>query len=173
MIFQYGPFPTLVYVVTTMYRGVTNAAPITWVSPISYEPPLIMISVKKESDTVRNIMNNGKFVVQTVPYHMAQKIHNMAKSYPRDISELSEQKLATVKESILSVPRLVLATDWYECVSKTIHMYGNDHCQVIGKVKHYKRNKIDRKFASCRPLLYCGGLTYNKEESTDFDVDPY
>lgn len=170
--FKDGPFPTLVAVVTTMYRGVTNAAPITWFSPISYEPPLIIIAVKKESDTAKNIVDNGKFVLQTVPHFLAQKIHNMAKSYPRNISEAEEQGLELVKETVLSVPHLEQANDWFECQCKSVHIMGNDHYQFVGEVISHRINNSITPFFN-GSLIYCGGLYYTRGIDEMLKVNPY
>jgi flavin reductase (DIM6/NTAB) family NADH-FMN oxidoreductase RutF len=170
--FKNGPFPALVVVVTTMHEGITNAAPITWFSPISYDPPLLVISVKKESDTSQNIIENEKFVVQTVPYFLAQKVHNMAKSYPRNVSELEEQGLEFVKETIISVPRLEQANDWFECDLNMWSSLGKDHYQFVGEVVNYKINNSITPFFNAS-LMHYGGLQYTRMIDDMIKVDPY
>lgn len=176
-VFKHGPYPAVVAVVTTLYMGIVNAAPITWFSPISYDPPYLMISVKKESDTAQNIIDSNKFTLQTVPYYVAQQVHNMAYDYPRDVSEIEMTKkslhthqLSVEKSNVLSVPHLTLAHNWYECISKSMHTIGNDHYQFVGEVVggHCSSGSI-------YGLLHFGELEYGTVGANGiiFEVDPY
>ena len=159
--------PTIVFVVTTMYKGVTNGAPITWVTPVSYDPLSLMISVKQESDTAKNILDNGKFMLQTVPPYVFQEVHNMAAPYPRTISEPVDQGLEIVKENVLSVPRLSIAVDFFECFTDRI-METGDHYQIFADIRSY----------SCSPvrtakLMVIKDLVYTDGQGTLFKAKPY
>ncbi len=162
------PFtPALVFVVTTMYRGVCNGAPITWVTPVSYDPPSIMISVKKESDTARNIADSGRFVVQTVPASYYQEIHNMAAPYPRSISEPLDQGLELVKKDFLSIPSLAIAIDVLHCSTDTITVTG-DHFQIFGDVHHH-----EHVVEYTNKLMYLYGTIYCNCYGKLFEAKPY
>ena len=161
--------PTLVSVVTTMYEGVVNAAPITWFSPCSYDPPLIMLAIKYNSDTLINALKEREFVLQTFPVYDAQEVHNLARRLPRNESEIDESDFTLTKSEKVKVPRITECKEWYECkVIQKGHTYSKTHCIIIGKVlSNGKNNKSST-------LLYKGGLAYSGLSDEEFLlVKPY
>jgi len=157
-IFSEGPFPTLVYVVTTIYKDVVNACPVTWCTPCSYNPPLFMVSIKKGKDTAFNILQNHEFVLQTVSFKHFQEVHNLAKTLERDVSELVIDDLRTVDTLFTGIPRLDIAINWYECKTSLgmINNYGKTHFQVTGEVLSSGYN-----YQQQDPLLYHGQRLYS------------
>jgi flavin reductase (DIM6/NTAB) family NADH-FMN oxidoreductase RutF len=169
-ILKLGPYPTLVAVVTTMYRDVVNAAPITWFTPCSYDPPMMLICVKRGSDTLENILDTSQFVLQTVPYYDAFDVHRMAKKLPRGKSEI--ENMATYKSEFVIVTRLFIAQQWYECVTskKYISTVGKTHVQIVGQIMNETTDSFSEH---TNTLLYCGGLTYTCDGQDCIDVEPY
>jgi len=114
--------PSLVY--STMIRAITPR-PIAWVStispdgipnlaPFSYfngvcsKPAALMFSpVNKpdgsKKDTVRNIEANGQFVVNLVPYSVAEPMFQTAGDFDYELNEFEEAGL-TEKPSLRVVP---------------------------------------------------------------------
>lgn len=172
-ILKKGPYPTLVAVVTTIHKGIVNAAPITWFTPCSYDPPLMMICVKRGSDTLENIIDNHQFILQTVPYEYAFSIHKMAKKLPRERSELyCTPSIEIITSDIVSVPRLSIANQWYECISgrRDKSTVGKTHVQIIGRIVNDHAGSFSE---TDKHLLYCGGLTYTCNGEDIVEVDPY
>jgi flavin reductase (DIM6/NTAB) family NADH-FMN oxidoreductase RutF len=168
-LFKQGPFPTLVAVITTQYGDITNAAPVTWFMPCSYDPPMIMVALKNKSDTLANIIENREFVIQFFNWWLAQDVHNLAKTLPRDVSELEGSDFHTEDTPGLKVKRIEEAYAYYGCmldqVIKPIYTHSG-HTVVTGAVicaEHYEREV---------PLLYFGGLRYGYSQNY-FSVDPY
>ncbi len=154
-VFKQGPIPTLVAVVTTMHNGIVNSAPVTWFTPCSYTPAMIMVALKKDNDTIKNIEDTEEFVIQTVEETCFQDVHNMAKTLPRTESELDQDNVnvATVDSKKVKVPRLNIAVQWYECKLVTIREIGDTHKQVFAEVVNHGTDKSN-------PLLYCTQSLY-------------
>lgn len=169
MMFKDKLLPTLVSVVTTMYEGVVNAAPITWFSPCSYDPPLIMLAVKYESDTFKNIVKEREFVLQTFPMYDAQEVHNLAKKLPQNESEIDESDFTLTKSEKVQVPRITECKEWYECEAvQTGRTDSKTHFIIIGKVLSNGKN------AKSSTLLHKGGLAYSGLLDEEFLlVKPY
>ena len=172
-VFKRGPLPTLVAVVTTEHNGVVNAAPVTWFTPCSYEPPMLMVALKKGRDTIKNIEATRQFVLQTVPFEHAQKVHNLARQLPYGQSEVEYEGLEVVKSQTVSVPRLKMAVQWFECFvdPRAIMCHGNTHVQVVAQVMNTDVRELvsgDEEL----PLLYFGGMKYAKALRS-IEVEPY
>jgi len=173
-VFKRGPLPTLVAVVTTKYNGVVNAAPVTWFTPCSYDPPLLFVALKREKDTLKNIVETGEFVLQTVPFKNVQSVHNLARNLPRDESEVEYEGLDVVESSKIDVPRLTIAVQWFECRVDplTIHTWGKTHAQVIASVLNEDVRALEKSWHEELPLLYFGGLKYARSLRS-IEVEPY
>jgi len=172
-VFKRGPLPTLVSVVTTVHNGAVNAAPVTWFTPCSYDPPMVFVALKRKSDTFKNIEEHGQFVLQTVPFKFAQKVHNLAKSLPREESEIVHEELWTVKSKLIEVPRLAIAVQWFECRAEPsmIQLVGETHAQVIACVLEHNARVLEGENEEL-PLLYFGGLKYSRAQKS-IQVEPY
>ncbi len=147
-IFKEGPFPALVGVITTLYEGTINAAPFTWFTPCSYDPPLLMVALKEETDTLKNILLNKEFVLQTMPDHYCNEVHQCAKKLPRNVSELDHVDLGYKASSVVSPPRLFGAAQWYECVfvPPVVSMAKSHKCifgEVVASGSYKNMGRID------------------------------
>lgn len=168
MVFKGSSFPTPVAVITTMKEGILNAAPVTWFTPISYDPPLLIVSLKPKTDTAKNITITTEFTLQTVPYKIAQKVHNMAAPYSEDISEPDAVGLKYEKTDLCPVPYLVDSLAWFYCKTKSMHLLG-DHYQFVAEVMASRKC-----FSQKNALLSLGGSHYGWiVEETFFEVDRY
>ena len=181
MIFKVGPLPMTVGVITTLHGlhgDVVNAAPVTWFTPVSYEPPLMLIALKREKDSKKNIEEMGEFVLQTVPFDCIQKVHNLARGLPRNESEVEYEGLEVVKSKHVHVPRLKIALQWFECIVNpmTIHTWGLTHAQIIGRVLNADEEEVSRLKLSDEDeehvAMYFGGLNYARPHRS-IAVKPY
>ena len=172
--FKDGPFPTLVAVVTTLYKGVVNATPITWFTPCSYEPPLLFMALKQKCDTLANLRSDREFVLQTVPYVYAQEVHNLAAPCPRDKSELNRDNLKVIMSKEVVPPRLEIAQEWFECTVTNIFGGGySSHSFILAEVLYSSIASLED---TRLPLLNHGGLNYltiNANPELLFTVKPY
>lgn len=86
--------PLVTSLVTTVGEdGSVNASPKSWWTPISYQPPALVLSVRPDSDTARNIRETGVFVLHLPPQEIAKEVLHTAKRLPYGENELIDQKL--------------------------------------------------------------------------------
>jgi flavin reductase (DIM6/NTAB) family NADH-FMN oxidoreductase RutF len=159
----------IAWVTTRSTKGVINAAPFSQFLVVSYDPPLLAISVafgKRKKDTQRNIEDTGEFVVNTVPEHAAELIQKCSNDYPPDVSEVEELGLKLLPSQKLSVPRLAISAVHFECRLKQMIEVGDSPNQlIIGDVvlMHVEQKLIhDQKIdaEAYRTLARIGGRNY-------------
>src|SRR5260370_2705760 len=87
--------PRPIALVTSLSReGVLNAAPFSQFVVISVMPSLLgFVAHDSENglkDTVRNVLESGEYVINTVSERMAAQVQECSKSFPRSVSEVAE-----------------------------------------------------------------------------------
>jgi flavin reductase (DIM6/NTAB) family NADH-FMN oxidoreductase RutF len=79
--------------ISTESNGITNLAPFSFFSGVTSEPPIVMVSIGHkpngvQKDTLRNIRVEKKCVINVVKPEMIEKMHNSAKPFEPNESEL-------------------------------------------------------------------------------------
>ena len=124
---------TAVVITTISERGISNAAPFSFNSPISFEPPLYGFSCNPAHDTWRNIQANGEFVVNVVGKDLAEQMHVLETDYPYEDSELAHAGLTEAAAKAVTPPRIQEALAWMECKLEKAIEFG-DHIWITGSV---------------------------------------
>jgi flavin reductase (DIM6/NTAB) family NADH-FMN oxidoreductase RutF len=83
--------PRLLILVTTrdILDGI-NAMPTTFVAPVSFKPPIVMISVPPKSNTYDNILDNKEFVINILPSEYLTKVLKCGKHFQRALTSFSK-----------------------------------------------------------------------------------
>jgi flavin reductase (DIM6/NTAB) family NADH-FMN oxidoreductase RutF len=124
---------TAVVITTISERGISNAAPFSFNSPISFEPPLYGFSCNPAHDTWRNIQENGEFVVNLVGEDLAGLLHVLETDYPYEDSEIAHAGLTEEQAEEVKPPRIKEALAWIECkLEKSVEL--GDHIWITGRV---------------------------------------
>lgn len=80
------------FVTTLSADGVLNAAPFSYFSIVSSNPPLLSVSVQRKNgapkDTARNAMQSGELVIHIVDEDTVAAVNETAANLPPDESEL-------------------------------------------------------------------------------------
>lgn len=129
--------PRLTALVTTMSKdGKVNAAPYSFIGPISIEPPLCYVSVgKSNKDTEAFARETGQFVINLISEDFAQKAINCEAKLPRGVNELQVFGLNMRASKQVAVPSVKEAPATIECeLTEIIDPKGSDHLLLIGKV---------------------------------------
>jgi len=133
--------PGIVSLVTTVDgHGRGNASPKVWWMPTSYEPPLVLLSLKPESDTARNIAETALFVLH-IPsggdlLDTTKKVLDTAKPLPHGDNELDDVGIEWewLEHDKLERPLpYVSQWPWFCCWVTTMHETG-DHVLVTAQV---------------------------------------
>ncbi len=126
-----------------------NLAPFSYFSPVSSDPPLLMISIGKKrdgtpKDSRENIIKREDFIVHIPSWNMLHDMNASAASWDKNISEVDKLnlKLETIKNS----PLPILAGCHLALVCKkkqVIEMGTGRSCLIIGKINScHINNKV-------------------------------
>ena len=131
--------PRLLVLITTVdSMGGINAMPTTFIVPISFKPPLLMVSISPRTNTYDNIMWKKEFVVNILGKEYLDKVLRCGKHYPKGFNKLEQVGLKWYSSEKLEVPRVKEAKIWIECKFiggvKIDHIALTDHIPIFGEV---------------------------------------
>lgn len=159
-----APRPTVI--VTTIDREKNiNAAPFSFVMPVSMDPPLLAVALGHKRDTLRNIRDTREFVVNVPPEEILNELWVCSKSHPRGGNELEAAGLMAVDSEKVLAPCIRECIAWFECLMENEQELG-DHVLVVGRVVHAmvknyivgEDGSIDLKKA--KVLMHIGGSKF-------------
>jgi flavin reductase (DIM6/NTAB) family NADH-FMN oxidoreductase RutF len=149
-----------VVVSTASPRGISNAAPFSFNTPISFSPPIFAIACNPGHDTWRNIQATKEFVINFVGEELGEKMHILEKDFPYEVSEISEAGLTEMPSKKVKAPRIAEAYAWLECKLYDAKELG-DHVLIAGEVllAEVKDEYYDRviNVEKAKPLLHISG----------------
>jgi flavin reductase (DIM6/NTAB) family NADH-FMN oxidoreductase RutF len=157
--------PRPIVLITTVDReGRINAAPISWVTPIESEPPIVAFSTSYESDTYHNIRETEEFVVNLVPADIRKQMWVCGKSFPRGVNELERAGLSWEPSERVKPPRVKECPVNLECKLDWMHE-GPEYVVIAGEVvaAHAARGAVKREMlnaAGVKPLLHLSGRNF-------------
>lgn len=141
-----GSVATPVTVVTTLDGERPHGTTVSAFSSLSLDPPLIVVSLDRDSDLLAALHETDRFGVNVL--HAGQATH--ALSFARKGADKFDQ---VDWEEHHGLPRLPEATAWIAC--RAVDRFpGGDHVLVTGLVEHAERSELppllyrDRGFAS-------------------------
>lgn len=114
-------------------NGVSNAAPLSFVSPLSAEPALVIIALRPERHTLANIRETKDFVLNLPGEELLDKLMICSKAFPKGVSEIKEAGLTESKAKKVKSPRIAECFGWLECKFVTEYTVG-DHQLIIGEI---------------------------------------
>jgi flavin reductase (DIM6/NTAB) family NADH-FMN oxidoreductase RutF len=127
--------PRPVVLITTVDKdGLINAAPFSFIMPISIKPPIIGFAVTKTKHTYLNIVETKEFVVNVVNSTIVEKAVKCEKRLKRGENELEFAGLSWTKSETVQPPRVTDAGGWLECNLIDTWELG-DHNLIVGRVK--------------------------------------
>ncbi|MFA4855307.1 MAG: flavin reductase family protein [archaeon] len=132
--------PRVTVLVTTISpSGEINAAPYSWIAPVSFEPAMLYIGIqRRETLTTGNIRATKEFVVNIVTRDWAGKAIACEAKLPNKV-ELSGLKFRESKK--VKAPTVAEAKIALECRLQEIIKTGNaDHFLVIGEIVHAEKD---------------------------------
>jgi flavin reductase (DIM6/NTAB) family NADH-FMN oxidoreductase RutF len=99
------------WVSTRSANGVVNLAPFSFFQMVTSAPPTLMISPLVHpsgmlKDTTRNIQETGEFVVNLVPFELAQTMNETSFSYDPHVSEIEQCEVPVIASVSVLAPRV-------------------------------------------------------------------
>jgi flavin reductase (DIM6/NTAB) family NADH-FMN oxidoreductase RutF len=153
-----------VLVSTADKQGRPNAAPFSFVTPVSANPPLVLIASAPNRHTLSNIRETGEFVLNIVPESILDKMWLCSKAFPKGVSEIKEAGLTERKSKHVRAPSVEECAGWIECRLESEHKAG-DHVLIVGRVLHagchddlMKGEQFD--VARAKPVMHIRGKRF-------------
>ena len=119
----------IAWVSTISAEGHSNLAPLSFFQGVCAKPPTLLFTavnnrtgVKK--DTVRNIEATAEFVVNIVPYALAEPMNATSAGLPHGESEFEHFNIATAPSLKIRPPRVAAAPVAFECRLDRIVLVG-------------------------------------------------
>ncbi len=155
--------PRPVLLVTTMSkRGRADVSPFSFNGPISFEPPLLMISVGTKKHSYWSIVQKEEFVVNIPTEEMLEEVWTAGGDWDEETSKIEKAGMKTEESDLVGPPLLSDCPVNIECIVKEAKKTG-DHVQIIGEVRkiHVDEEKVDDdgnlKVDIVRPPLHISG----------------
>jgi flavin reductase (DIM6/NTAB) family NADH-FMN oxidoreductase RutF len=110
----------IAWVSTVSPTGVTNLAPFSYFNGVCSAPAALMFSPVNRpdgspKDTLVNIRSNGEFVVNVVPFAIAQPMVETAGDFQYETSEFSEVGLTPTPSKRIQPPGVLESPIQFEC----------------------------------------------------------
>ncbi|MBT2763982.1 flavin reductase family protein [Paenibacillus sp. ISL-20] len=164
----------IAFVTTLSEDSVLNAAPFSYFSILSSNPPLLSVSVQRKNgtakDTARNAMQSGELVIHIVDEDNVEAVNETAANLPPHESELDRAHLTPVVSEVVKVPGVLESKIRMECVlEQVVTLNGADQLPgadlLIARVVRfhvaeelYEQGRIDA--AKLKPVSRMAGNIY-------------
>lgn len=128
----------IAWIVTQGADGSRNAAPFSFFSVMTSDPPLVTIGFTERrphgKDTPRCIEETGEFVVNLVPYGALEAMNVTAIEFDGEVDELAEAKLSIAPSTMVKPPRIAESPAALECSLYQMIKLESGQSITIGKV---------------------------------------
>ena len=123
--------PHGVYIVGVAHDGQLNAFTATWLTQVSFTPPLVALGIKKDSHSFEMIKHGRVFSVSL----LGKDQKPIAERFVKPATVVGE-KLKEVRHRVgkTGAPVLEDAIAYFECEVREIANHLGDHAVVIGEV---------------------------------------
>jgi flavin reductase (DIM6/NTAB) family NADH-FMN oxidoreductase RutF len=110
----------IAWVSTVSRSGVENLAPFSFFTGVGAKPPSILFCPSNRrdgtpKDSLQNILDTGEFVINAVPFRMAEAMNLSSAELPSEESEFELAGIETAASSIVKPPRVQASPVSLEC----------------------------------------------------------
>ncbi len=125
--------------VTTLHEdGRSNAAPFSFFNLVCSDPPLLCFGITSragtQKDTGNNIRRTGEFVVNLVPYALAEEMNATSAEVGPEVDELEANGLEPARCLHVAPPRIAASPASMECALYTLLEPGQENLIIIGRI---------------------------------------
>lgn len=154
-----------VAIVTTVWRGMTNAAPVAWTVPLSMDPPLVGVVLHPGRYTADMIRFSEEFTINIPGPALLKQTHFLGTLTGVDTNKIEAAKLETFHGQWIDAPLIEGCLAWIECGVLDVMRIG-DHTLFVAKP--IKVQALDEAYAQTwkledprySPMTYLGGNRY-------------
>ena len=123
--------PHALYVLTSRADGRTTASTVSWVSQASFKPPLVMVGLKKESDTFEVVKHAQSFVLNFLGAGQKDIAQKFFKHVEPEGNKLADEIFQ--ESPVLKHPMFPKMAGFAECrIVATVEK--GDHTVVVAEV---------------------------------------
>jgi flavin reductase (DIM6/NTAB) family NADH-FMN oxidoreductase RutF len=145
-------------------EGRPNAAPFSFITPVSSNPPLVLFAAAPQRHTLANVRETGEFVLNIVPEQLLDNLWICSRAFPKGVSEIKESGLAERKSTIVKAPSIKECLGWLECQLQ-FEKEAGDHILVVGRVvnaecrdEFVKQGQFD--ISQAKPTMHIAGRRF-------------
>jgi len=157
--------PGPVAIVTTEWRGMTNAAPVAWTAPLSMQPPLIGVVIHPHRHTADMIRFSEEFAINIPGPSLLKQTAFLGSQTGLNTNKLESAGLSVFHGDRIDAPLIEDCLAWIECGLQDVIPIG-DHTLFVAKVVRVQA--LDEAYAQVwkleerrySPLTYIGGTKY-------------
>ncbi|MDO8886105.1 flavin reductase family protein [Candidatus Oleimmundimicrobium sp.] len=153
-----------VLITTADKKGRSNAAPFSFVMPVSSNPPLVAFASAPQRHTLANIRETREFVINMSSENILNKLWICSEKFPKGVSEIEKASFTKTKSTMVSVPKIEESFGWLECILE-FEKEAGDHVIVIGRIVDvevkdifWREEKLD--VPKAKPLLHVTGKDF-------------
>ena len=157
--------PGPVAIVTTAWRGMTNAAPIAWTTPLGMEPPLVGCVIHPHRHTADMIRFSEEFAINIPGPSLLKQTAFLGSQTGVDTNKLEASGLELFRGLNIEAPLIEGCLAWIECGLQDV-IRVSEHTLFVGRVVRVQA--LDEAYAQAwkleerrySPLTYIGGTRY-------------
>ena len=115
----------IAWVSTISSDGISNVAPFSYFTGVGSRPPTLLFCPANNrqgepKDTLRNIQETGDFVVNIVPFAVAEQMNASAADLPAEESEFEACGVTEAVSAKVKSPRVAESPVQFECTTREI-----------------------------------------------------
>lgn len=130
----------IAWVVSVSADGVVNAAPYSFFNLFGADRPVVALGILarpgRPKDTAANIRATGEFVINLVPFALAEAMNLTAIDAPPEVDETALAGLATLPSLAIRPPRIAASPVAFECRLSHLLETGPGQLLAVGEVLH-------------------------------------
>jgi flavin reductase (DIM6/NTAB) family NADH-FMN oxidoreductase RutF len=121
------------YVLTACVADTIHAAAVSWVSQVSFEPPLVLVAVRRNSHLAHAVRRAHRFALNIIGSEQPALAEPFLGSMTLPVGGQTMAGLA-FRSSAAHCPLLTDALGWLECRLAAEPPAPGDHCLLLGEV---------------------------------------
>ena len=129
-----GPRGT-VLVTTASKDGTIRASPVSFVMPVSIDPPMIAISLSLKTPLLDGIRETRQFAVNVPTVDILDRVWACSKGTVDDVNQIRKACLTEMPSLKLMSPLVAECVAWFECLSEFYKEMG-DHALIVGSIAY-------------------------------------